>query len=60
MKKRWFVADFYDVVDGLRAIDECIFFLNFSGGDRIGHAVALGLDAYEYYKTRNFNIVLLR
>ena len=52
--------DFYDVVDGLRAIDECIFFLNFSGGDRIGHAVALGLDAYEYYKTRNFNIVLPR
>ena len=52
--------DFYDIVDGLRAIDECIFFLNFESGDRIGHAVALGIDAYSYYKTRNFNIVLPR
>ena len=52
--------DFYDVVDGLRAIDECIFFLNFASGDRIGHAVALGIDANDYYKTRNFNIVLPR
>ena len=52
--------DFYDIVDGLRAIDECIFFLNFRSGDRIGHAVALGLDAYDYYKTRNFNIVMPR
>ena len=52
--------DFYDVVDGLRAIDECIFFLNFASGDRIGHAIALGIDANDYYKTRNFNIVLPR
>ena len=50
--------DFYDIVDGLRAIDECIYFLNFESGDRIGHAVALGINAYNYYKTRNFNIVL--
>lgn len=52
--------DFYDIVDGLRAIDECISFLNFGCGDRIGHAVALGIDVYEYYKTRNFKVVMPR
>jgi hypothetical protein len=50
--------DFYDIVDGLRAIDECISFLNFGCGDRIGHAVALGIDVYSYYKTRNFKVVM--
>lgn len=52
--------DYYDVVDGLRAIDECISFLNFGCGDRIGHAVALGIDVYDYYKTRNFKVVMPR
>ena len=52
--------DYYDIVDGLRAIDECISFLNFGCGDRIGHAVALGIDAYDYYKTRNFKVVMPR
>jgi adenosine deaminase len=41
--------DFYDIVDGLRAIDECIKFGNFKQGDRIGHALALGIDVKEYY-----------
>lgn len=50
--------DFYDIIDGLRAIDECIYYLNFGQGDRLGHAVALGVNAYEYYKCRRFNIVL--
>lgn len=52
--------DFYDIVDGLRAIDECIFYLNFGCGDRLGHAVALGIDAYDYYKTRTFDLVMPR
>lgn len=50
--------DYYDVVDGLRAIDECISFMNFGSGDRLGHAVALGIDAKEYYRSRNYKIVL--
>lgn len=50
--------DFYDIIDGLRAIDECVKFMNFGEGDRLGHAVALGINAYDYYKTRNFRIVL--
>lgn len=43
--------DFLDLVDGMRAIDETIQFLDFSHGDRIGHALALGLvpkDHYDY------------
>lgn len=50
--------DFYDVTDGLRAVDECIRFLNFDCGDRLGHAVALGINPYEYYKVRNFRVVM--
>lgn len=50
--------DYYDIIDGLRAIDECLFFLNFGEGDRIGHAVALGIDSHKYYKTRNYTIIL--
>jgi len=50
--------DYHDVIDGLRAIDECLFFLNFGEGDRIGHAVALGIDPHKYYKTRNYTIIL--
>lgn len=52
--------DFYDIIDGLRAIDESLYYLNLKQGDRLGHAVALGIDSYEYYKTRNFRIVLPR
>lgn len=41
--------DFYDIVDGLRAIDEAMIFLNLQKGDRIGHGTALGLDVNKYY-----------
>lgn len=50
--------DFYDLVDGLRAIDECIQFLNLSQGDRIGHALALGVDVKEYYKFKQGKLML--
>lgn len=50
--------DFYDIVDGLRAIDECINFMNFGEGDRIGHGIALGVNAQKYYRQRDFRIVL--
>ena len=45
--------DFYDLADGLRAIDEAIFLLKMRSGDRIGHALALGIDAEKYYRTRH-------
>lgn len=50
--------DFLDIVDGLRAIDEAILFLELQQGDRIGHGLALGVDAKKYYETRHHIIVL--
>jgi len=50
--------DFLDIVDGLRAIDEAIKFLELGEGDRIGHALALGIDVEDYY-TFKHNYLLL-
>lgn len=50
--------DYMDLVDGLRAIDETVKFLNFSDGDRLGHALALGVDTEEYYIRKNRTIVM--
>lgn len=41
--------DFYEITDGLRAIDEAVLFLGLSQGDRIGHGVALGIDVETWY-----------
>lgn len=49
--------DFYDIVDGLRAIDEVRAFLEFGEGDRLGHALALGIDVERYYQQCNYTIV---
>ncbi len=50
--------DFYDIADGLRAIDEAVDFLDFRRGDRIGHALALGVDPQIHYRTKAMNIIL--
>lgn len=50
--------DFLDVVDGLRAVDEAILFLNLRCGDRIGHGTVLGLDAVKWYQFKENTIVL--
>ena len=50
--------DYYDIVDGLRAIDEAILFLNLTDGSRLGHAVALGIGAKEYYAERKNTIII--
>lgn len=50
--------DFYDVVDGLRTIDETINFLSFKQGDRIGHALALGIDVEDYYNFKGRKLML--
>lgn len=44
--------DFYDVVDGLRAVWESIHFLGLGRGDRIGHGLVLGTDVEHYYADR--------
>ncbi len=43
--------DFLDLASGLRTIDEAIRFLNMRRGDRLGHALALGVDPDLYYET---------
>ncbi len=49
--------DFLDIIDGLRAIDETMRFLNYEQGDRLGHALALGIEAKAYYKSKNMSLV---
>lgn len=50
--------DFLDVADGLRAIDETVNFLNMDCGDRLGHALALGINVEEWYLFKNHTILL--
>lgn len=50
--------DFMDVVDGLRAVDEAIQFLQLQKGDRIGHGLVLGVDVKNYYQLRNHTVAL--
>lgn len=51
--------DFFDIADGLRALDELLLFCNLTRGCRIGHALALGIEPVDYYKSKN-NLVLLK
>lgn len=49
--------DFFDITDGLRAIDEALTFLDLDGGCRIGHALAIGVSPEEYYYSRRLRIL---
>lgn len=49
--------DFFDISDGLRAIDEAVTFLEFDGGCRIGHALAIGVTPETYYHSRRLRIL---
>lgn len=50
--------DFYDIVDGLRAIEEAVRLLGLSRGDRLGHCIALGLEPSAYYSQYEYNVVV--
>ena len=52
--------DFLDILDGLRAIDEAVIFLEMKKGDRLGHAIALGIDAEQYYNFKRRSIYLTK
>ena len=52
--------DFLDLADGLRAIEEAMIFLRLGSGDRLGHALALGIDPEEWYASKNYRIALPR
>lgn len=50
--------DFMDIVDGLRAVDEAIIFLELESGERLGHALALGVNPCDYYLLKHYRIIL--
>lgn len=50
--------DFLDIADGLRALDEAVTFLCLEKGDRLGHALALGIDPKKYYQAKRGRIYL--
>ena len=59
LRKTYHVGeDFLDLTDGLRAISEAVNFLNLDCGDRLGHALALCMDPWEWYRGKNLQISL--
>lgn len=50
--------DFYDIVDGMRAIDEAITFLDLQSGDRLGHVMAMGIDSRDFYHRINESVII--
>lgn len=50
--------DFLDPIDGLRAISEAIRFCEMTGGDRLGHAMALGVDLEDWYTVKEHHVLL--
>ncbi|MBP3803769.1 MAG: hypothetical protein J6I76_07710 [Oribacterium sp.] len=50
--------DFIDIIDGLRAVDEAIEFLELEKHNRIGHGTVLGLDVSNYYKVKGSTIYI--
>lgn len=52
--------DFLDVADGLRAIWEAIEFLQMGRLDRLGHAIALGIDTQEWYDMRERRVFVTK
>lgn len=50
--------DFLDIVDGIRAIDEAVRFLDMNNRDRLGHALALGVDPEAYYLLKRRNLIM--
>lgn len=49
--------DSLGLASGLRAIDEAILYLEMRRGDRIGHAVALGLDPEDFFAQKQYRII---
>lgn len=52
--------DFLDIADGIRAVDEAMTFLEMRSGDRLGHAIALGIAPIDYYRKKRMTIYLTK
>ena len=61
LKSTYHVAeDNYDVVDGLRAIYEAVYFLGLRSGSRLGHATLLGMPPVKYYSKHDNTVSMPR
>ena len=49
--------DFYDLMDGLRTIDEVLRYLKWDKHCRLGHALALATSPFQYYDMRGWNVI---
>ena len=52
--------DFYDLLDGIRAIHEVLNYLKWDEHCRIGHALALATKPERYYELRGWNVITTR
>lgn len=50
--------DFYDIVDGLRAIEEVVFDLNWNRPNRLAHLLALFTNPKKYYEARHYTVTM--
>lgn len=52
--------DFLDIASGLRSIDEAVTLLKLQRGDRIGHALCLGIEPTAYYDGKHQHILVTK
>lgn len=52
--------DFLDIVGALRAIDDAVILLEMERGDRIGHALGLGVDPGVHYSLKRNHVFMRR
>lgn len=50
--------DFFDLIDGIRTIDEILFFLEWNEGNRLGHCLSLFTDVDKFYSNRHYSMIL--
>lgn len=50
--------DFLDIAGALRTIDEAVTLLEFQRGDRIGHALGLGVDPEMHYELKAWQVFM--
>lgn len=61
MRRMYHVGEIYfDLLSGLRSIDECICFFELGLGDRLGHAVPIFEKVDDWYKERNYHVTICK
>jgi Adenosine deaminase len=51
---------YFDLLSGLRSIDECICFFELGLGDRLGHAVPIFEKVDDWYNERNYHVTIFK